>query len=171
MMLLIVRHGVAEDKEEFAETGHPDDERPLTAKGRKKMKRAARGLRAIVPEITLLATSPLVRARETSDIVAAEYDRGEADAITGSLRPDSAFSAFVEWAKEYRDSPVVCVVGHEPHLSGLASWLMAGTETSRIELGKGGACLLSFAGAPKKGDGTLLCLLTSKQLSAIGDSL
>ena len=67
MDLLIVRHGVAEDKEAFAETGKSDDERPLTDKGRKKMKRVSRGLRAIIPDIGLLVTSPLARAHETAD--------------------------------------------------------------------------------------------------------
>ncbi len=169
-MLLIVRHGVAEDKEEFAKTGQSDDERPLTDKGRKKMKRAARGLHVIVPEIALLATSPLVRAKETAEIVASEYDR-QVDAVTAALRPDSAFDAFVRWVKPDREQAVVCVVGHEPHLSGLATWLMSGSETSHIELGKGGVCLLSFDGAPKKGAATLLCLLTSKQLGTIGESM
>jgi phosphohistidine phosphatase len=169
MQLLIVRHGVAADQEEFAKTGQADDERPLTAKGRKKMKRAARGLCAIVPEIALLATSPLVRAKQTADIVAEAYDR-EVDAVTGALRPDSAFSKFVDWVKPHRDQSLVCIVGHEPHLSGLATWLMSGSETSRLELGKGGACLLSFDGVPKKGGATLVWLLTSKQLEAIGES-
>lgn len=169
MMLLIVRHAVAEDKEEFAETGKPDDERPLTAKGRRKMKRAARGLQAIVPEIDLLASSPLVRATETAEIVASAYDR-KVDTIAGVLRPDSAFDAFIEWVEPPREESVVCVVGHEPHLSGLATWLMCGSSTPRLELAKGGACLLSFDGAPKRSAATLLFLLTSKQLEAIGES-
>jgi phosphohistidine phosphatase len=167
MMLLIVRHGVAEDKEEFAKTGQSDDERPLTTKGRKKMKRAARGLRELVPAIDVLATSPLIRAQQTAEFVASEYGR-KVDSTTDVLRPDSPFDAFIEWLEPPREDSVICVVGHEPHLSGLATWLMCGGPKSRLELAKGGACLVSFDGAPKRGAGMLQFLLTSKQLEAIG---
>ena len=63
MQLLIVRHSAAEDKEDFAKTGKSDDLRPLTAEGKETMAQAAKGLREVVPEISELATSPLVRAR------------------------------------------------------------------------------------------------------------
>jgi phosphohistidine phosphatase len=169
MDLLIVRHGVAEDKEAFAETGKGDDERPLTDKGRKKMKRAARGLHTLVPEIGLLVTSPLVRARETAEIIAAAYELdGDVDR-EDVLRPGSSFDAFAEWLRQQNDGSPLCVVGHEPHLSGLATWLMSGAKESQLELGKGGACLLSFDGAPKRGGAVLCWLLTSKQLEAIGE--
>ena len=169
MDLLIVRHGIAEDKEAFAKTGKSDDERPLTDKGRKKMKRVARGLCAIVPEIGVLAASPLTRARETAAYIAGVYDI-DASEMADVLRPESTFDAFLEWLRPRAEKSPVCVVGHEPHLSGLATWLMSGAKESHLELAKGGACLLSFAGAPKKGGGTLCWLLTSKQLEIIGES-
>ena len=34
MHLLVIRHGLAGDREEFAFTGRPDTERPLTKEGR-----------------------------------------------------------------------------------------------------------------------------------------
>jgi len=169
MDLLIVRHGIAEDKEVFANTGKTDDERPLTDKGRKKMKRAARGLCTIAPEIGLLVTSPLARARETAAIVAAAYDIDDV-AVEDVLRPESSFDAFVDWLRPRSGRSPVCIVGHEPHLSGLATWLLSGGNESRLELGKGGACLLSFDGTAKRGGATLCWLLTSKQLDAIGDT-
>jgi phosphohistidine phosphatase len=168
MDLLIVRHGVAEDKEAFAKTGKSDDDRPLTDKGRKKMKRAARGLYTIVPEIGLLVTSPLVRARETADIVAATYDLDDV-ALDDVLRPESSFDAFLDWLRPRAGQSPICIVGHEPHLSELATWLMSGAKESQLELGKGGTCLLSFDGAPKRGGARLCWLLTSKQLEAIGE--
>jgi phosphohistidine phosphatase len=168
MDLLIVRHGVAEDKEAFAETGKSDDERPLTDKGRKKMKRVSRGLRAIIPDIGLLVTSPLARAHETADFIAAAYDMeiGEVDDV---LKPEASFDAFLEWLRPRAKRSPVCIVGHEPHLSGLATWLMSGANETQLELGKGGACLLSFDGGPKRGAAMLCWLLTSKQLEAMGE--
>ena len=61
MRLLLIRHAIAEEREDFARTGKDDGLRPLTDDGRKKMKQAARGLRGLVPDIDLLATSPLTR--------------------------------------------------------------------------------------------------------------
>jgi phosphohistidine phosphatase len=169
MLLLIVRHGVAEDKDEFAKTGKSDDERPLTAKGKKKMKRAARGLVTIVPEIKSLATSPLVRAHETASIIASEYEM-DIGPVVDELRPDASPDKFAKWLESLEDQSPVCVVGHEPQLSELATWLTSGGTTSVLELAKGGACLLSFDSAPKRGGATLCWLLTSKQLEAIGEA-
>jgi phosphohistidine phosphatase len=46
MKLLIVRHAIAEEREDFARTGKDDRLRPLTDDGRKRMKQGARGLRS-----------------------------------------------------------------------------------------------------------------------------
>ena len=166
MDLLIIRHAIAEDRDAFANGGKSDDLRPLTDDGRQRMKLAAEGLRVVTPDITLLAASPLTRAQETAAIVGSEYGM-EIGATTEVLRPRAAFPEFVEWAAEHGDKPLVAIVGHEPHLSGLATWLMSGGKHSRIELKKGGACLLSFHGAPKKGAATLEWALHPSHLRAI----
>src|SRR6516162_3359703 len=62
MQLVIIRHAIAEDPREFASTGRPDSQRPLTEEGVTKMKRGVKGLRELIPEINLIATSPYVRA-------------------------------------------------------------------------------------------------------------
>src|SRR5919204_6466934 len=67
MRLLIIRHAIAVPR------GTPDmadDQRPLTPKGRKRFRRAARGLAAILKRPDALLSSPLPRARETADIAA-----------------------------------------------------------------------------------------------------
>src|SRR6478672_122417 len=58
MKLLLIRHAIAEEREDFARTGKDDRLRPLTDEGRKKMKQGARGLRRCVPAFDLLAPSP-----------------------------------------------------------------------------------------------------------------
>ncbi len=153
MHLLVIRHAIAEDRDSFSKTGQEDDLRPLTAEGRYKMVQCAEGLRTIAPKVSMLATSPLTRARETAEIVAEEYGI-DVRATTDSLRPEAPFEDFAEWIADH-DHPVVAVVGHEPHLSGLVTWLLAGIEDSHLEIKKGGACYLAFKGAPKRGAGTL----------------
>jgi phosphohistidine phosphatase len=161
--LLIIRHAIAEDKEEWAKTGKTDDLRPLTADGHRKMVRVARGLRRVIGSIDLLAASPLVRAQQTAAIVAAEYGKLPIE-TTAVLMPETDLGEFVDWAEERGEHEVVAVVGHEPHLGELATWLLTGADESHIELKKGAACLVEFEEGPKKCEGRLLWLLTPSHL-------
>ena len=54
MELLVIRHGAAMDKDEFARTGKSDELRPLTSAGMEEMKEIAKGLRELVKKIDLL---------------------------------------------------------------------------------------------------------------------
>jgi phosphohistidine phosphatase len=164
MKLLVIRHGIAMDRDEFAESGESDDERPLTKEGRREMKDVAKWLRKKVKAIDILATSPLVRARETAEIVGNAFDIDEPE-ITESLVPDKALEDFEQWCALYADKAVVAVVGHEPHLSSLATWLISGNRESRIELKKGGACMIDFESGAEHDSGTLSWLLTPRQMA------
>jgi phosphohistidine phosphatase len=168
LKLILIRHGIAEDREEFAQTAQPDQERPLTDDGRKRMKRAARGFRELVEQLDLLATSPLKRAVQTAEIIRKQYD-DVAVVVTDSLRPDRPFEEFLAWLLHLEDAQLVAAVGHDPQLSSLASWLLTGNEDARIEMKKGSALLLEFKGEVKAGGAQLLWLLTPAQLRLIGD--
>lgn len=97
MKLLVIRHAIAMERGEFAATGNPDDLRPLTEKGARKMARIARGLKNEVETLDILATSPLTRAVETARIVADAYDMGEAQ-TTDALVPEATFEEFEDGA-------------------------------------------------------------------------
>jgi phosphohistidine phosphatase len=168
LKLLVIRHAIAVAREEFATTGRADDARPLTKVGRAKMQQGVRGLLRVVPRITLLATSPLVRARQTARIVSAAYADGLDVEETDVLRPDAANSVFLAWARERRDRPLVAVVGHEPHLSSLVSWLLTGDPRPVLQLKKGAACLLEMGATPRRGNASLLWALAPAHLRALG---
>jgi phosphohistidine phosphatase len=167
MHLLIVRHAIAEDREEFARTGRADDERPLTRGGRRRMARGARGLRRTLPGIDLLAASPLVRAAQTAAIVADAYG-DVAQAEVEELRPTARYKDLLRWLRAQAEADVIAVVGHEPHLSGLATLLLTGKSEPVLELKKGAACLLSFDGDVAAGKATLRWALTPAQLRRLG---
>jgi phosphohistidine phosphatase len=166
MQLLVIRHAIAMERDEFAESGEGDDRRPLTKAGAKRMRKVARGLRQVVDRIDVLATSPYTRAVETAEIVSDEFDIGPAE-VSASLVPDVHFDELERWTQLHAKADVVAIVGHEPHLSGLVSWLMTGTGESRIELKKGGACLIGFESNLRRASGTLLWLMTPRQLRSI----
>jgi phosphohistidine phosphatase len=167
MNLLVVRHAIALDPAEYARD-HPDDAgRPLTPEGEKKMKRAARGLRTLVPEVQLLATSPLTRARQTAEILAAAY-KPIRPLVVPALAPGQPPAAVGRWLEGERRHDTVAIVGHEPGLSRTVSWLLAGTEDSILELKKGAACLLAIPDAVAAASATLLWALTPAQLRDLG---
>ena len=161
--LLVIRHAIAQEKEAFAATGKPDDLRPLTEEGRRKMKSGAIGLRRLVPALDVIAASPLVRAQETARIVADTYGIGTIE-TTNALRPESPNTLFVSWLAAQDGGRTVAVVGHEPHLGVLVTWLLTGIDDSRITLKKGAACLLEFEQRPQRGGAKLLWLLAPSQL-------
>lgn len=168
MLLLVIRHAIAEDPDVFARSHRPDSERPLTDEGRKKMRQGARGLREIVPVIDVLAASPLVRAQQTAAIVSEAYD-GIPVVTAPALGPDRPPSEVAAWLSTRREKGTVAVVGHDPMLSVMTGWFMTGDARAVLELKKGAACLVEFAGAPGPATGVLRWALAPAHLRALGD--
>jgi phosphohistidine phosphatase len=167
MKLLLIRHAIAEERDDFARTGKDDRLRPLTDEGRKKMKLAARGLRRLVPQVDLLATSPLSRAAQTGAILDSVYG-GLHEVEIEELSPDTAPMDFLRWLRKQKAGRVA-VVGHEPSLSLILSWLLTGSERRIFSFRKGGACLIEFPGEIGAGTATLLWALTPAQLRDLAD--
>ena len=59
MHILLIRHGIAENRDEWAKARRSDEDRPLTLKGRRKLRRGIRGLSRITPSLSVLVSSPL----------------------------------------------------------------------------------------------------------------
>jgi phosphohistidine phosphatase len=164
MQLLEVRHAQAEDRDSFAATGQADSKRPLKAKGIRRMKKAARGLRSLVPTIHLLASSSLRRAAETAKIISDVYG-GIACIERDELAPGAAPQQLIGWLAGQREQGTVCIVGHEPDLSGLLAVLLTDTSDQPAKLKKGSASLLQFAGPVAGSAGHLLWHRSSRDLA------
>jgi phosphohistidine phosphatase len=164
--LLVVRHGIAEDREEFATTGQSDDLRPLTKRGRARMREAARGLASLLDPPEFLATSPYTRAAETAAILAKVF--GGPDPLpVDVLIPDGEYEALATWLRGRGPDARITVVGHEPHLSGFVTYLL-GARGSVVQLKKGAACLVHAAPSVTPGSGMLIWSLTPGQLRRLG---
>ena len=70
--IYIMRHGIAADL--GAGGIIHDEDRPLTPEGRVKMQQAAEGIRRLELKFNLIFTSPLLRARQTAEVVADVLD-------------------------------------------------------------------------------------------------
>jgi phosphohistidine phosphatase len=162
--LLIIRHGPAGDRAEWEAEGRDDRLRPLTLQGKKEVRRVAEGLATLVPRIDRLATSPLVRAVQTAEIVAAQYD---CDPVTVEpLAPGNDPDAVVKWLRGQRGE-TIAVVGHEPDLSALACYLLTGKVSSFLTLKKSGTCLLDLDDPAGPGKARLEWLLVPRVLKQL----
>jgi len=166
MQIVIIRHGIAEEPEAFAKGGQEDALRPLTKAGRQKMRKAAKGLKRIVPALDLIATSPLTRAVQTGEIISKAYE-GVRTAQVAALSPRKAPAALLDWLNAHPANTTLALVGHEPHLSTFLCWLLTGLHESFVELKKGGAALVEVAHPAAAGRGKLMWMLKPSQLRAV----
>ena len=161
MMLYILRHAEAE---ETAESGG-DEARKLTVHGKDRMGDAAAGMRAFGLKFDAILTSQLVRARETAEIVAAEYSNSPPPhvlpALSGGVPPAEAVTALAPFARHDN----VLIVGHEPQLSGLVSLLLTGSpDAMHLKLRKGACVALDVPRRFERGGAELRWMLTQRQL-------
>ncbi len=113
--MYIMRHGPAED---FAASGL-DADRALTEAGRDRVRRVAKVLGEHDEAPKLIVSSPLVRALQTAEIVAAELGIAYVD-TSRQLAPGGPSATLVA-ALEHDGKKRVMLVGHEPDLSELVS--------------------------------------------------
>lgn len=157
MQIVLVRHGIAEDV--TAGSTQIDADRRLTKKGRKQMKRVAKGLRRVLGEIDLIATSPYTRAVQTADILYKEFSKEGAPVLeqVDALKSGASGAAVKQWLLTKDSACTLMLVGHEPDLSTLMAYLTSGGG-AYAKLGKAGACLIdSYSHDTAKGKLLWLC--------------
>ena len=144
MLLHILRHAEAEA---FSPTGL-DADRSLTDAGAKRMKTVARAIAKMEPKLDAILVSPLLRARQTAEPVAAACRfKGELQ-VTESLLPGSDPSALLDELEATRWESVL-VVGHEPNLGRLFGRLVSGGRDVEVPMKK--ASLAVFEIVPHLG--------------------
>lgn len=165
MELYFVRHGIAEDREAFLLKSLDDSQRPLTKEGKKKFRKIAKKLRELVGPVDMIICSPYLRAIETADILKKHYPKTK-QLTSEVLIPPSKPEDFAKWYKSnlLKKFKKVILIGHEPQLSTLASWLVCGTKDSRILLKKGGALALETKDILSANSAHLLWAVTPKAL-------
>jgi phosphohistidine phosphatase len=161
MNLYIVRHAEAEKQ---AESGG-DDGRRLTVRGRERTREAAAGMRAMGLRFSAILTSPLARAAETADIIAAAYANDPPPqvlpALSGAVTPADALAALGPFSRREH----LLIVGHEPQLSGLVSMLLGGAgDVVHVRMKKGACVAIELPNRFERGAGELHWMMTQRQL-------
>ncbi|GAB3676511.1 phosphohistidine phosphatase SixA [Salinisphaera aquimarina] len=169
MDIIVIRHGIALDGDGAHKLGLSDAERPLTPHGQRRTRAAASGLRATLDgaRVDDIVVSPLLRARQTADILASYLDDPtleEAEVLAPPVDME-ALDAFLH--SHFGDRRLI-LVGHEPDLATWVSWSLTRRRDRLMAFKKAGAAMLEFPGPPEGGTGTLRWLLTAAQLRALG---
>jgi phosphohistidine phosphatase len=136
MKIFFLRHGLAGDRTEWK---GDDAKRPLTDEGIEKMKRIAAALAALDLGLDVIVTSPLVRAKQTAEIVA--HTLGAPLTEDARLAPGFNAEQLRALLLDHPDARAVMVVGHEPDFSETISALIGG---GRIVCRKGSVALVDL---------------------------
>lgn len=169
MNLYLMRHATATAADDPSVTD--DNERPLTAKGTKRLRRAARGLRRLNIPFDGILSSPVLRARQTAEIVAATLGMEARLEEISVLAPDSTVEHLLFGLTRYQDREHILLVGHEPLLSQTMSSLLCGGRGQGLEINvrKCSICRIEVDALPPPRPGTLHWYLAPKQLRLLGD--
>lgn len=157
--LYLVRHAIAEDR---GDAWPDDDLRPLSREGIRKWRRGASGLAALAPEIDLVLTSPLLRARQTADLLQARLSGRPPVEEWDALGPDVPPAVVLKRLRQRQVPGQLVLVGHEPSLSRLASTLLH--LEGALDLGKGSAMAIVVTGLGARGPGRLEWYATPRML-------
>ena len=123
MNLYLIRHAIAVDEgtPEYEE----DSQRPLTDKGKKKMRQIAKGLRTLGADFDLILSSPYERAKETAEILEGVFKLKKDVALSENLVPMGDPDLLIAEMNEKYSENSIALVGHEPFLSALIGLLVS----------------------------------------------
>jgi phosphohistidine phosphatase len=164
--LYIMRHGiaVARGTEGFSD----DSKRPLSPEGKEKVRDIAKGLKRCGVKLDWIVSSPLVRAVETAEIVAATLNSNVPVDRSEALSPSGSPEALIAFLAKQPSRRSVLVAGHEPDLSDVAARLIGAGRHAGLALKKGGCCLITFQQFPPKAAGELVWWLTPRLMRRLG---
>jgi len=161
--LYFIRHGVAEERGD----AWPDDaKRPLTDDGVTRLRKGLRGLRRAGIGFDVVLTSPLVRARQTADVVASAADPRPSIFVVEALAPGGAFASLMTEIEKYAKRGRIALVGHEPDIGEVTARLIGARQP--IVYKKGAVCRVDLAAGSSPAPGVLRWFLTPKLMRQLG---
>jgi phosphohistidine phosphatase len=161
--LYLVRHAIA------AERGQewPDDnKRPLTERGISRFKDGIAGLRWLDVTVDEVITSPLVRAKQTADLLAAGLAGKPVVRVLDALAPGHSPAAVMTQLAKLARRTRIALVAHEPGLGELAAHLIGASRP--LPFRKGGVCRIDVESLTTKRAGSLTWFVTPKMLRELG---
>jgi len=165
MLVFIVRHAIATARD--ANNGFDDASRALTDKGIDRMRKSVRGLDAIGVQFDEIWTSPLLRARQTAEILAESRHFRGAIRTVPILAPGGDPTHVLRELQHAPGGARIALVGHEPDLGELAGLLLCGRSAGFIPFKKGGAACIEVEQPIPPLRGELRWLMTPRQMRSL----
>ncbi len=174
MELYLMRHGIA--VEGLSGPRRTDESRPLSEEGIHEMGRAGRGLAAAGIGFDRIFSSPLVRARQTAELVAAGAGSApgpgapvpgveELEALAPGLVPAELMKLLSR--RLGSEASRVLLVGHQPDMGLLAAWLLDLSGGHSLPFATGSIARVDIDGLPPSRAGRLVWLLTAGLAGAL----
>jgi phosphohistidine phosphatase len=161
MRCYFLRHGVAVEPESWSGS---DFERPLTREGCARMELEARAIDDLSLDLDWIVTSPLLRAKQTAEIVAARLNMRAGLVEDPRLAGGFNLERLGTIRGDYRAANAIVLVGHEPSMSLTIGRAIG---AASVELKKAALAGIEFLD-PSSSTGTLFCLIPPKVLVALG---
>jgi phosphohistidine phosphatase len=165
--IYLLRHGIAAPPS--ADNDYRDEDRALTPEGEVKMRQAAEGLKRLGVSFTRIASSPLLRAQQTAEIVAEVLRFGEPLEVWRELEPEATVDGVMNKLRKLPEDSAILLAGHQPSIGCLASYLVAGNRKASLPFKKGAVFAVRVSQPPSSQPGELQWMLTSKMLRQIAE--
>ncbi|MGB3693642.1 MAG: phosphohistidine phosphatase SixA [Spirulinaceae cyanobacterium] len=157
MKLYLIRHGIAAERGTYLN----DEERPLVKKGEKKTRQVAQHLWQKGVGFDLILTSPLIRAKQTAQILQEEGLSPKIE-VFPPLAPEGNIQDWLSWHDNNKVS-YLALVGHQPNLGNWVEILVWGECSEKLIVKKAGVIGLKLPDhSPPLGNSELF-LLSSPQ--------
>ena len=162
--LYLVRHAIAAER---GDEWPDDDKRPLTERGIARFRECIAGLEAFDTTIDEIFTSPLVRAKQTADLLAAALIATPTVTLLEGLAPGHGPAAVMTQLAKAARRRRIALVGHEPDLGELAAHLLAAGRP--LPFKKGAVCRIDVEGLASKRPGSLIWFAPPKVLRKLAE--
>ena len=163
MRLLVVRHAEAVPQ---GTPGLADADRPLTEPGTRRFRAVVPVYARLQPELDVLLTSPLLRARQTAALLARAW-RALEPVAEPALASGSVTAILAALEYQPRDAGIA-LVGHEPTVSALVAELVGLSSSEAVAFGVGSAALLDVASLSRR-SARLVWYLTAALAANLGE--
>ncbi|MGD9896355.1 MAG: phosphohistidine phosphatase SixA [Candidatus Methylacidiphilaceae bacterium] len=160
MIVYLLRHATA------SREASTDAERKLTKRGRHEAQVAGKALHRLGVEPDFIWSSPLLRARQTAEIVAEAFGASSVLEIKEELENDNSTQKILALLKPLPNDSQVILVGHMPSLSEHLAALLGAATPENLPLDKGGVACVHLDEL-RPGKGVLRFRLRNEQLEGL----
>jgi len=168
MKLYLLRHGIAVDR--LGGAVQNDFQRHLTDEGGAELRVVGKALKRLNVKADLIISSPLVRAKQTAEIIKQVLACPKDIELTEALAPGGGISDVYKVLRQAKGMQEVFLVGHEPDLGRLAGNLLWASPEFNMTFKKAGTCRIDVNDIPPTFPGSLKWFITPKIATLAADN-